>query len=335
MNKIVVINLGFIGDVINSSPVTISLKKQYPQAKLTYITIPASSGTANHLPGVDNVFVYDKKGKHKGLVNLLKIAFSYGEKPDLAIILNESLRSALLSFLIGAKQRIGRNSDSRGLLLTDKFPHLEEEIKMQIHVSEHYMRVLKPLGLYNSEYDFGFNYSDEDELFISKTLNELNTDNQKLIGICPCARHADKHWNEDETKKLIQYINKYTEYKAVIVGDKVGRNFAQKIRESGETDFIDFTTKTSIPQLAALISKFKMFITADTGPSHLSYVLKIPTVTLFYYPVMVKWGPKNANDNRTIYNENWKLITVEQVIEQMEDLAEHHKIPLKTKNPTL
>lgn len=141
MEIIAIINLGYIGDVINSSPVCIELKKNYPSAKLIYITIPASFETAKCIPGIDEVFAYDKKNKDKGLTGLIKKALliRQNQKIDTAIILNESLRTAFFAYLLGAKKRVGRNSDFRGFLLTHTLPHLEEEIKMQIHISEHYM----------------------------------------------------------------------------------------------------------------------------------------------------------------------------------------------------
>ena len=72
MKTIAIINLGYIGDLINTSPVCLELKKNYPDSKLIFITIPASAETAKCIPGVEKVIIYDKKNQHKGLINLFK-----------------------------------------------------------------------------------------------------------------------------------------------------------------------------------------------------------------------------------------------------------------------
>ena len=90
---------------------------------------------------------------------------------------------------------------------------------MKIHVSEHYMRVLTPLKMYNPDYSFGINFKNEDKEYIERILEDSGYSKNKLIGLCPCARHNDKDWTIEETAKFISYINQNTEYKAVIVGD--------------------------------------------------------------------------------------------------------------------
>ncbi len=97
---IVLINLGYVGDVINSSPVCIELKKKYPDSKLIFITLKPSFETAKCIPGVDEVLIYDRRGEHKGLKNLIKLGLSIRKdyKIDLAILLTDSFRSAFFAF---------------------------------------------------------------------------------------------------------------------------------------------------------------------------------------------------------------------------------------------
>lgn len=321
MKTIAIVHLGYIGDLVNASPVCIELKNKYPEAKLIFITIPASAETAKCLPGVSEVFIYDKKGEHKGFFNLLKAARSFKkEKIDLAVVLNESLRSAFLAFLLGVKKRVGRNSDGRKFLLTKTIPHLEEEKKMQIHVSEHYMRVLKTLSLYNPDYRFGLNFPEETKTNVDRILQESEYRNYDLIGLCPCARHDDKDWKEDEALKFINYINKNTNKKVVVVGDSKTAKFTENLRQAGCSGFLDLSGKTSIPELGEVISRFNMFITTDTGPMHFAYTLRVPVIALFYHNVTTKWGPKYRDINRTIFSENRETIKAELVIEEFKNL---------------
>jgi ADP-heptose:LPS heptosyltransferase len=79
MKTIAVMNLGFIGDVVNASPVCIELKKKHPDSKLIFITMSASLETAKCLPCVDEVLTYDRRGEHKDFHNKLSLALMYTE----------------------------------------------------------------------------------------------------------------------------------------------------------------------------------------------------------------------------------------------------------------
>ena len=124
VNTIALINLGYVGDIINSSPLCLELKRAYPTARLIYITMLPGLETAKCLPEVDEVLVYDRRGKHKGVFNLVKLAneIKSKEKIDTAILLTDSLRCALFAFLLGAKKRIGRAFREDLCCLRTKFP---------------------------------------------------------------------------------------------------------------------------------------------------------------------------------------------------------------------
>lgn len=321
LKTIAIINLGYIGDVVNSSPLCIELKKKYPDSKLIFITLKPSFGTAKCLPGVDEVLIYDRRGDHKGFKNLVKLGLSIrkNHKIDLAIILTDSLRSAFFTFLIGAKKRIGRACQGRSFLLTATIPLTQEEKEMKIHVSEHYMRLLNPLGLYTQDYKLGFNYSEDDFLHAEDTLKDLGWQGEKLIGLCPCARLEGKNWWPEDTAEFIKMINQNTDSKVVFVGDSSAVEFAQKVKDLG-VDFFDLTAKTTIPQLAAVIAKCEKFASVDTGSMHLAFALDIPTVALFYYDCVTKWGPQDRVKNRVILNPDRHGIKAQEVFEKLNEL---------------
>jgi len=303
IKTIAVINLGFVGDVVNASCITIELKKAYPDAKLVFITVPKSKELAKYLPGVDAVEVFDKDIEHKGLKMLpliLKLRFKY--KLDMAVLLNETFRSGLFAFLTGAKYRVGHDSEGRGIFLTHTVPWPEEEKEFKIHIAEIYMRNLKAIDLYNPDYKFGLSYLQSDSDYIDGLLTGSGYSGQELIGLCPCARYSCKDWIPEEGAKFINYINQNSNQKVVIIGQDSGRDFANKLREYGVTDFIDLTHKTTVPQLAALIKKFKVFVSVDTAPMHMGIALEVPTLGLFIQSNHGKWWPGD-NDKRKLVHE--------------------------------
>ncbi|MFC2337185.1 MAG: glycosyltransferase family 9 protein, partial [Negativicutes bacterium] len=59
--RILVIDLAFIGDVILATPTMRALKEAYPAAHITMLTVPLTADVAAMDPYVDEVMVYDKR----------------------------------------------------------------------------------------------------------------------------------------------------------------------------------------------------------------------------------------------------------------------------------
>jgi len=315
MKTIAVINLGPIGDVINASPVCIEIKKNYPDSRLIFVAAPISEAAAKCLPGVDKVVTFDRYYKDKG-IKVLKSALPliFTERIDVAFLLTDNLRSALFAFFAGARKIVGRNCDGRGIFLTHKMPFLDDEKNMEIHVSEQYMRVLKPLNLYNPDYIFGFDYSRDDELYIKNLIADTNYANTELIGFCPCSSREFKDWKPEEGAKFINFVNQNTHYKIVIVGQENASDYAQKLKALGVDDFLDLSCKTTIPQLAALIDIFKKFVSVDSAPMHIAFSLEIPTLALFFQPNYKKWGPYDLQKHKLMFD--WSNIPAERVCDE-------------------
>jgi len=234
-------------------------------------------------------------------------------KIDEIILINDSFRSAFIALLLGIPKRIGRSEQGRGFMLTHKL-NFNPDLDGNKHVSDHFMRLLEPIGFYTPDYEFGYSYLEQDQIYIEKILEETGCSQFNLVGFCPCSKISDKDWNPEEAAKFINYINQKSNHKVVIIGQQDASRFIEKLRSLGVNDFIDFTCKTNVSQLGALIHKFKMFLSVDTGSAHISYILKIPTLTLFFHENFVKWGPMDKNINTLLFNKDG--IKAEEVIEE-------------------
>lgn len=72
--NILAINFGGIGDEIFFLPSLISLKKEYPDAKITLALEPRSKSVKDLTNVIDNLFLIDIKGKNK-YTELLKLVY--------------------------------------------------------------------------------------------------------------------------------------------------------------------------------------------------------------------------------------------------------------------
>lgn len=324
--NIAVMLFGPLGDVINSSVVFRLLKKNYPDAEMSLLTTNRGMPATVGIPEIQNVYVLDKskKGYRKNL-DAFKFALSLRGKFDTVIVLDNSLRSAICAFLTFAKRRIGRGRELRELFLTDIVPYLEEERRGQIHVSEHYARCLKPLGIYEENQDTHFDFTDEDAKFAENMLCGDNPENKKIVGFCPACRLERKNIEIDNCAEIIRQINARGDYKVAIFGGSDVADYAQELKKYKDIDFLDYTGKTTFAQTAALIDRCDKFISVDTACMHLAFARKVPTLAIFYSPLYIKWGPKNTEINKTYVNLTDKSISTDTFLQDFYSLPDKSK----------
>ena len=81
-------------------------------------------------------------------------------------------------------------------------------------------------------------------------------------------------------------------YKIVILGSDPDREDADRINKYTGNNCIDLTGKTSLMDVAVILKKSRLLVTADSGLMHIAYAVGTPTVSLFGSGIEKKWAPR-------------------------------------------
>lgn len=325
-NKIAVMILGPLGDVINTSGIFKRLRETFPDAVLSIITINTGIKASYGIKEIDERYVFNEPLDNHKLIETIKFGLSIRGNFDTVLVLDNSLRSAICAFFTGAKRRIGRGRELRELFLTDIIPYLPEERNDEIHVSEHFSRCLKPLGVYKKNMGTYFEFSDEDEKFVSKLLKENGIkENENFVGLCPACHSEKKSMSIKDTAEIIKKINENGN-KVILVGGSDISEFVTQLKDYGNLDYIDFTGKTSFTQTASLIDKCSKFVSVDTSCMHLSFARKVPTVSIFFSKLYKKWGALDKDRNANYVNLQDKKVDVDLVMKKLKSLPEKYAV---------
>src|SRR5574344_1335273 len=121
--NILAINFGGIGDEILFLPTLISLKKTFPNSKLTLVLEPRSKGIKDLTDTIDELILVNVKDKNK-YIELLKLIFEVRKRHfDMVISSGGNKFIAILLFMMGIKERYGYNSGNLSeKLLTKAIP---------------------------------------------------------------------------------------------------------------------------------------------------------------------------------------------------------------------
>ena len=113
--KVMVLDLGFLGDTVHLLPALWLVRQAYPQAEL-HVTVAAHiTSLMDCVPWVNRVWGYMRYPRHATLrENIQMVARLRREQFDVLINLNGSDRSSWLTFLSGARERLGRMPNGGG-----------------------------------------------------------------------------------------------------------------------------------------------------------------------------------------------------------------------------
>lgn len=262
-----------LGDVLLSTPVIKSLRNNLPGA---YIAIMAKESLVDLLRGnpyLDEVIALDKRGRHKGLINVFRFSRQIKKKNfDLALILHPTVRVHFILFFARIKERIGYDK-KWGFLNTRILKHTKQF--GQKHESEYALEFLSEIGIVNFDKSLFMPVYKESEEWAINLFSERKLTNNKTVAVHCQASCPSKIWPKDYFDSLIKNI--VSNYKANII--YVGEKPDQSIKENN--GLVNLTGRTNLSQLASILKRSDLFISNDSGPVHMAVALGTPVISIF------------------------------------------------------
>jgi lipopolysaccharide heptosyltransferase II len=281
--KILVIKFGSLGDVILSTAGLRAIREKFSQEnyKISFLIGEESKDVLLRSPYIDELLVCDLKNKDRGLAGLWGIGRILRKKNfDLVIDLQNSRASHILAYLTGCINRYGYNNKKLAFLLN----HTINDQKPSVDPVTHQFRILKMLGidLLNNALELWPSQEDQksvDALLDAQWLSQA----QKVVGINISAskRWSTKLWPMEYLICLIEELG-LKDIRVIITGTSEDQALADMLINSlKNTKVINACGKTNINELAVLIKKCQVFISADSSPLHIASAVGTPFVALF------------------------------------------------------
>ncbi len=208
------------------------------------------------------------------------------QKYDTVFLLKRSFSSALLAFLIGAKRRIGYDTEGRAFLLTDKVAWRKD-----IHEVESLLSVLTAVGIGVDDGRLEAFTTAEEVAQVEAIEPRLKTAADRVL-IHAAAAHPDKLYPLESWARLIKRLRQELNLEPVFSGDAQDRELYQQLAAlAGLEQPIYLAGLLSLRQSMALYSRMQLAVCVDSGPAHLASATGVPTVALFGPTDPVRWRP--------------------------------------------
>ncbi len=293
IKKILIIKPRGIGDIVLSTIVLDNLSSYFPAAKIHYLVEEFAKQSVENNPFVKKIHTMQKTEFAYLVVRRIR-----KEKYDLIIDLWSNPRSAQITFLSGAKYRLGYSYRGRRYAYNIK----ANAGRGDVHSAEHNLELLKaidvPITSKNIHYYINKNSQEKADRFI-KSLKLIN---KNIIGIIPSGGWESKRCDAEKWIEICrELIDKFDVSLLLLWGPGDERD-AEKIKSELQ-DEITIAPETDVDEMAALINNCDVVIANDSGPMHIAAALKVPTLGLFGPTDPEKHGPYSDNSNYIIKDD--------------------------------
>ncbi len=295
IKKILVIDLAFIGDVILATPTMRALKAHFPKARLTMLTVPLTAEVAEMNPYVDEVLVYDKRGKDEGFLGMWRMARRLAPMGfDLCVSMNFALRGAVVAWLAGIPHRLGYDAQHASFFLTMVASKEREGIK---HETLNHLEVLRPLGIDDKKADASLTLDVPERAVetLEKKCAIHHIPDNDYLALCPIGSYVRKNLPLATAAHVVRH---FSQRRAIfLIGSKSEAGQLEEIASlAGLPKNNVLAGALTLPELAAFLKKAACLVTVDTGPLHIAQAVGCRTVAVFGPTDPVVWGPRGKED---------------------------------------
>jgi len=287
----------WVGDAVMTTPVVRAVRTNFPRARITVLAKPWVVQVYQNNPHVDQVMVYENDGRHKMGLGTLRLARDLRcQNFDLAILMQNAFEAALLAFLARIPERLGYNTDARGLLL-NRCIKMDPVLKKG-HLIDYYLAILSAAGLEAAGRELELYPDLRDREWAQHFLDEqdLSGPDRPVLGINPGATGGTaKRWFPERYAQLAVKLAERHQTRVIIFGGPADRDLGDEISAMTQGACINMAGRTSLSKAFALIGVLNLFVTNDSGLMHVAAAQNVNQVAVIGSTDHIATAPANKN----------------------------------------
>ncbi|MEO5739636.1 MAG: glycosyltransferase family 9 protein [Vicinamibacterales bacterium] len=300
--KILLVRLRLIGDVVFTTPAIRAIRRHYPGARITYIVEEEAAAVVRHNPHLDTVIVARSPhapGRLRADIALVRRLRR--ERYDLAIDFHGGPRSSLLTWLSGARTRIGYEVVGRSWMYTTRVPRPRTLRPRHSVVSQ--WDVLLPLGIAAPDPEIDTTEMPDDPAAASAVARRLagagiGTGNPVVV-VHVSAGNPFRRWPATSFVELVRRLASADPARRIILTSgpsdaeaaaAIARD-ARALLATHERPAVVECGEFDLAELRALVGQAALYIGGDSGPLHIAGATGVPVVGLYGPTLPVRSQP--------------------------------------------
>lgn len=260
-NRILLIRLSSLGDILLTTPVIRSIKTSFPEIKIDFLVLNQYRDIVKYNPHLNEVYSFSKDESIKNLladlnennyevvIDLQNNRRSRKFVDDLGIVTYSFNKPSLAKFLL-VKMKINLLKPIKSI------PERYAESIPDLKLDEQGLQLALPVKL-----ESGIEFSENN------------------IGFCPGSRHFTKMWPEEYFIELGNKLNEMG-FRIVLMGGSSDVLVCTRITEQ-LADCVNLCSRDDILQIGEDMLSCRLVVCNDSGMMHTASAVGVPLVTVF------------------------------------------------------
>jgi heptosyltransferase-2 len=288
--RVLIVMPTWLGDTVMATPTLRALRGLYPKARITALIRRNLKPLIEATPWLDRIITVRPSGSGwtRGSARVLPLSARLRRAScDLAVLLPNSFRAALLARLAGIPRRVGYERDGRGFLLTDRLaPPRHGAHFIPISTRDYYRAIARYLGAPALDPAMQLFTRPDDDAEADALLRGAGFDPQRgrrLVLLNPGANFgAAKLWPAERFAAVADRCHGELDCLVAVSGAPNERPILDRVIAAARTPIIDLPhLGIDLRLLKSVVRRSSLMITNDTGPRHMAAALGTPVVTIF------------------------------------------------------
>jgi len=285
-----------MGDVAMCVPVIKLLLQQHPELSITFLSDKKLAPFFTNIENCEFIGA-DLKGEHKGFTGLYRLFTSISNKKKIDAIadLHSVVRTHVLKlfFTLSGKK----------IFTIDK--GRAEKKKLTAKQKSNFHPLKSGFQRYADVFeDMGYSINIQPSLLKKTTLPlpenaKVYFEHKQCIGIALFAKHAEKMYNVNKMKLVVEELSKLNINILLFGGGTQEKNILDSWINENHPNVINITGKFNLQEELAIISHLKLMCSMDSANMHLASMYNIPVVSIWGathpYAGFLGWGQSDDN----------------------------------------
>lgn len=282
IERILVVLPNWVGDVVLASPVLAALRRRFARARVTFLL---RAGLRDVVAGggwhdAELRWPPRRLGASRRLVGAIR-----RERFDVALLLTNSFRSAMIAWLAGVPRRVGYARDWRSWLLTDRLrPMRRAGAFVPVPMTAYYANIAERIDCPVTDLRLRLGVTAEDEAAAARLrAHHRLAPGEPYAVVNPGAAFGSaKCWPPERFAEACALLRERHGLRSVIVGSPGEAPLMRAIAAAARGAAVCcLEPGTTLGSLKPLIRDAALLLCNDTGPRHYGIAFGTPTVTIF------------------------------------------------------
>lgn len=327
MNKILIVRLGALGDIIHVLPAVAALRETWPDARIDWLVDARHREVLDLVPVIDEAVALPSSFSAR----LRTIGELRRRRYEFAIDLQGLLKSAVLARAAGARRAVGFKAAELRERLAAVFYTETHDTSAATHVVWKNLMLVGAVGARDGVPRFPVRVPTSSVPAAARSMVGVG-ENAPLALLNPAAAWPNKRWPPERFGGVAAALRDRHGLPSIVVWGPGEERLAQAAAASSH-GAAHVAPPTSIHDLVALTASAALVVSGDTGPLHIAVALGRPVVAIQGPTSPARNGPLDEDDaavsrfdvcrchhQRRCHAERWCLddVTVGEVMEAID-----------------